>query len=117
MKPTDVVKIFLLGMITAFLAVIALRSPQGTVALAGGGGASSGNIIAVTTPESGSLFIIDTANKQLAQYTTDSRQFRLRAARYFNYDLQLYDSLQQGMTVKRAKKAARDADKKRAKDD
>lgn len=106
MKPVEAVKIFLLGMITAFLAVIVFRGPQSSIAVADTGGAAN-NIIAVTSPKDGNLFLIDTANKYVSQYTTDSSKFRFRTGRYYNYDLQIYDSFKWGLSVKDARKQAR----------
>ena len=108
----DLVKVFLLGMITAFLAVIALR-PNGGVILAAnkGGGAmagQAGSLIALTGPSDASLFLVDTTNKHIAQYAVDNSRFSLRAARAFKNDLWIKDiNRKGGIDLKTAEKEAK----------
>jgi hypothetical protein len=110
MKTAEVVKIFLLGMIAAFLAMIALRPEQSVVRA--DSGVKSGDVIAVTAPDRATLFLIDTSSKQIAQYGVDTNRFSLRAARHYGYDLSIEEATSpQGMDLKEAKKKAQETTK------
>lgn len=96
MKNSDAIKIFLLGAITALLAVIALRPATTEVRAADGMAASAGGLMAVTGPRDAALFIIDPTNKYVSQYAIDSTGFSLRGARYFKHDLYIRELKRKG---------------------
>jgi hypothetical protein len=103
----EVVKIFLLGMIVAFLAVIALR-PQDNSALAAGGADRDGALMGLTGDKEASLFLVDPVNKQIAQYSIKNNNFSLRAARSFKHDLSITEvNNQGGLSVEKAEDEAR----------
>ena len=89
MKISDAVRLFLLGMITAFLAVIALRPQSG--AFSADDGVRAGDLIAVTGPDKATLFLVDTNAKQIAQYGVDNARFSLRGARHYSQDLKVFE--------------------------
>ena len=94
MKTSDAVRMFLLGVIAALLAAIALR-PGGQEAQAQMTGAASGNIIALTSSGPGNdqitLFLIDPAKQTIAYYTArSSSPFSLRDVRWYKDDLNIY---------------------------
>jgi hypothetical protein len=95
MKTSETVKIFLLGMIVAFLAVIALR-PQDNSALAAGGADRDGALMGLTGDKEASLFLVDPVNKQIAQYSIKNNNFSLRGARSFKHDLSIMEANNQG---------------------
>ncbi len=110
MKSTDVVKIFLLGVVTALLAVLVF-SPSRSITLAGdAGGAVSqmGDLMAVAVSgEDATLFLIDPVNKQLAAYNYGGDELNLNGARHYSQDLLLeYASSNRGMTVEEARETA-----------
>ena len=112
MKTVEAIKIFLLGIITAFLAVLVFRPTDGlTVAAEGGAAAKGGDLMAVATQRGNSdavLSIIDPTNKYIAQYSVDNARFNLRAARYFKNDLYITDiNKKGGLSVKDAAKEAK----------
>ena len=112
MKTADAVKIFLLGMVTAFLAIIAFR-PQSAISFAADSG-RAGDLIAVAaaTQNQAVLFLIDTASKQIAQYAVDNQRFSLRGARHYGYDLAIEEASQPGgIDLKNAKKLAQESTK------
>lgn len=105
------VKIFLLGMVTALLTIIALR-PDGSQSLHAsdgyGMGAGADGVFALTGPENATLFLVDTNNKQIAQYSMEPGHFSLRRARHYAQDLKIYDDGQKGgITVKKAEELSR----------
>lgn len=113
----DLVKVFLLGMITALLAVIALKPGGGEAQAAAGGigGPVMGNgIMALTAPEEGVLYLVDPVNKYIAQYDLSNSRFSLRSARYFENDLRIKEASDKGgMSVNEAEREAEKSMKKR----
>ncbi len=103
----DAAKLFLLGMITALLAVIAFRPNQAATYAGTGGVGNAGGLIAVTGEEKGTLFLVDPVNKYVAQYAVDNARFSLRGARYFKQDLYIRDENRRGgIPVEMAEKMA-----------
>jgi hypothetical protein len=111
-KTMDMTKIFLLGMITAFLAVIAFRPADSSATAADGGGmgAAANGLIAVSAPKDGDLFIIDTSTKHVAHYNKDNAdRFLMQGGRDFTNDLFIKDTDKKaGMSVKDAVKQAKE---------
>lgn len=117
MKAAEAVKIFMLGMITAFLAVLIFQGghdeskPGAAVAAdAAGAVAKGGDLLALTGEEKCTLFLIDPVNKQIAQYSVDTARFSLRAARYFKHDMFITEENRRGgIDVERAEKLAKES--------
>jgi hypothetical protein len=99
----DQVRIFLLGVIATLLAVIAFR-PSTQEARADTG--SSDGIIAVAAPQSSSLYLVNTKDKTIAHYENGSSNFKLKAARFYQYDLQIFDKSGKTLSVDDAKDQA-----------
>lgn len=102
MKSVDGVKLFVAGVTVALLAMIAFRGAEQARA----GGASVGTVMALTGVQQNNtmLFLVDAENKSLAVYAYDGNQFQFRAARYFAYDLGIFDhQLRSGISIEDAK--------------
>lgn len=112
MKATtlDYVKVFLLGMIAAFLGVLAFQDNSPGIAFAEGGGSANG-LIAVTGPEKASLFLVDTGTQHIAHYNNNTGgRMKLRDGRLYKYDLGIEDDGRSaGYTVKEAEKMAKES--------
>ncbi len=74
--------------LVAVLVALALLRPHAGQALADRGSAAGGTIAVASGDH---LFLIDTTNKQIAQYTADNVGFNLIGARYYKYDMEIYD--------------------------
>ncbi len=117
MVMAEKIKLFLLGVIVALLAVAVFgnhKTPDlsslGLPAAVASDTASGDGVLAVASGDN--LFLINTATKNLAFYSYKSSKFSLRAGRYYKYDLGLVDELRDGgISVKDAKKAADDGAK------
>lgn len=106
MKTYETARIFLLGMMTATLLLIAMngRDTGRVYAQNGAMGATSNGIIALSGPDKSGMYLVDPANKQIAYYTFEANRLYLRAARHFRWDLQLIDENDR-MSFEDAKKA------------
>ena len=93
MNTSDAIRMFLLGVAVALLAVIAFRPAQQS-AQAQMAGAPAGNIIALTASgpkDQASLFLIDPAKQTIAFYSAkDANPFSLRGVRWFKDDLSIF---------------------------
>lgn len=115
---TELVKVFLLGVIATLLAVAVFRPNTTNVTYAADGGAmgaASGNIIALTGAEKSTLYLVDTENQQIAQYAVDNARFSLRSARHYSQDLKIYEEDRKGGI--KISDAVRASKKKRPKSD
>ncbi|MBN2712786.1 MAG: hypothetical protein JXR97_10210 [Planctomycetes bacterium] len=103
----EMVKVFLLGMICAFIAVMALRPTSSSAKAADGGamGASAGGMMALTGPKDATLFLIDTKNEIILSYSPTAGRYLLRSGRTYQYDKFLEDENKTGgFTVEEAQK-------------
>ncbi len=102
MKAGEAVKMILLGMTVAFLAVLAIRG--------GGEGlaadhAAGGSVIALTVSDTKDtyLYLVNTESKHIALYAYDGNKFGFRASRSYQYDRLEDMNDRRGMSVKDAK--------------
>ena len=87
MRTNETLRTALLVLVAILLALALLRPQAGRVFA--DGGVAAGGLIAVASADH--LFLIDTTNKQIAQYTVDNVGFNLIGARYYKYDMEIYD--------------------------
>lgn len=102
MKSADGVKLFVAGVVVALLAMIAFQGMDKAQA----GGGSAGSLIALTGVQQNTavLYLVDAENKSLALYAYDGNLFQFRAARYFAYDLGIFElNNRSGVSVEDAK--------------
>ena len=106
MKSVEAVKMFMMGLLVAVLAVIAFRATPDVNAYEGG--ASSGTFIALTSNSNNGrtsvLYLIDSENKFISLYGYDDSQFQFRASRYYGFDMGIVDmNMRRGLGVDEAK--------------
>lgn len=104
MKTSESMKMFLLGLVVALLAVIALRSDSGVATAADSGG--SGNLVALaqSSKNAAMLFLVDMQTRHIAVYMAEDNKFAFQAARSFRYDLGITEADGRKISVADAKK-------------
>lgn len=114
MAMNEKIKIFLLGMAVAFLAVITFelcgnntRNPLIPSAHAADVAVAGDGTMAIAANDN--LYLINTATKNIAYYSYKNAKWTLRGGRYYKFDLGLMDEFRDGgIPVKDAKKTSDD---------
>ena len=98
MKHADVIKIFILGAITALLLVRAFDTKAEALDSVGSKTAIADHVIvkAVADARETHLFLIDPNSFHIAHYSLKAGRLGLRNARYYRYDLGIHELSQDG---------------------